>query len=1677
MADTVPDTDVSHASAVLEYGSVIPSDQYKIKRIQWKETYNTNTTVSRFSDSAARYLVIVTLETTDGDFWNIPSNYIAEINGFAATVENQGDGTLEISAYVHTLPAVELNQYWLDGEDLSLDRIWWEYGYKSFDIFLDFDFPQSLESDGYTFRIDYREEYFLEGKDKPYTTLHREYDFHDVKEIADGTYRMTAPYIGDKPGREMAFYADVYLIPPEGKGAEVLARSVASRVQFLEMMNSTIRCWRAVNPGGKVSVKLYNDEFESDTFTRVPYFYDGFSFNWTCPPDPLMNTANGKNASTAGTMYYKMRVFVNDVEQEVITTKEFDSEKNEYNHNTSLKNPLIGEPDETKTIRAEIYGWYSRGAADGTKETEPLRTFTWDIKYTENISATRYEYIESVSVNGITVEEDETDKEHPYHADVQAYLPQQVSFEFKFPNEFDMDTDVLAPRVFLKQEGVDSAEGITDSVLGAGYKEITKKDCEYIGENMYRYTADVYGRPGVTDAPVTLEIWAFSAVADFNVSPLVRHTVYLSFKDKQDLFAIKVDADGNESPQSFLSVQVQRWDGFDDERYTTAHQNAVGALLRTDSILPFEMRFIYRLPSEFPAAHTDMRYSLIPKLYYRASTNQEWVEYDPYTELKIIDENRYQVFFNLQKTYVTGRRQYRLDLYAKTPYGTLTDTKIPYSFYVNVDFNSNDANLAKGVIVNDTQYAENDPTVHLDAKVPTLQFRYYLPKNLYDANYRIVMKETFGGTTKYYYPESANYAGLKYPDNGYGYQTYTYQTKLNATAGGTIMPKLELLLWEQGSSSTEKSVGVFTPTLKYDATPVYVCGIELKDGQYIKGGGDQTVYTGTPDPNKPGRDGYAYNNGGTLTLNKFYAMKIQPIGTDPDYYQYSYIYKKDLGDLRIRLIGSNNFSSIKTDSTGYGIYVRNGDLIIEGTSSDSLSLTVMDGGGEYSSGQKGIQLVEGSLTIRGTRVTVKAGTGIDLNSNNGKFTMETFVTVNDSGESVSYSPVLGIQASSVGLKVLENTVVDIRGGTFSVKATDYDGKVSNEDKLQYKQTNYTNGYSTIIAGDSTGEWIYDMNTTYTGSEGDSVYEINGTVLKSLRLVKGAGCIAVGDKVLEEGRYLYYENGELVVRSGLPTEDWNSYAYNDNGDLTLHNFTYSGAGCITDRPTNPAGHMPDLTFIINLEGKNSITNTGKAVGQPWHPWSGAYGIAAQNDLRLEGSGNLTIHSENGILYFNNLTVNDGSIEINATKNGIYAGSDANPDVSDTYLQNSIMTVNGGTVVIAASKTGVNGFGTIRVINGELEITSTTRTVMAYSSYWYTTFDLDKAKTMKVYVGNSKTAAEQVPYTTDEEICNRFANVAYNYTKFVGDNGILEIDVENYTVGTRGTEVCTVYKSSAGEDVRVSIYDMNEYWYTKYLQGDQQYKILVKVQYPSGTPAESMYSELRLTVPTINGKKTYTIDAGTYNSSGTVSDYCIIDPPAGTPVNGFEMDLGGYEPENTALDLDIAETATSHITNYEISLYSDINGVRNDTAMNDGDSIEAGSRYWIGIKATLNTGHYLSEGTAAAQFKLNGISASELVKEEDVLDYWRNYAQQAVTLYFRMPAAESGGTAISGTVTTFGDPNETTTIRLMQDGIVIDTHTFSGSNIGSYSFENVTAGEYVIEVSKKNHVTREYRINVK
>lgn len=68
-----------------------------------------------------------------------------------------------------------------------------------------------------------------------------------------------------------------------------------------------------------------------------------------------------------------------------------------------------------------------------------------------------------------------------------------------------------------------------------------------------------------------------------------------------------------------------------------------------------------------------------------------------------------------------------------------------------------------------------------------------------------------------------------------------------------------------------------------------------------------------------------------------------------------------------------------------------------------------------------------------------------------------------------------------------------------------------------------------------------------------------------------------------------------------------------------------------------------------------------------------------------------------------------------------------------------------------------------------------------------------------------------------------------------------------------------------------------------------------------------------------------------------------------------------------------------------------------------------------------------------------------------------------------------TAISGTITSYGDANAETTIRLLQDGAEVYKTTGTG-NSTSYEFPNVAAGTYEMEVSKQGHATYKETITV-
>jgi hypothetical protein len=68
-------------------------------------------------------------------------------------------------------------------------------------------------------------------------------------------------------------------------------------------------------------------------------------------------------------------------------------------------------------------------------------------------------------------------------------------------------------------------------------------------------------------------------------------------------------------------------------------------------------------------------------------------------------------------------------------------------------------------------------------------------------------------------------------------------------------------------------------------------------------------------------------------------------------------------------------------------------------------------------------------------------------------------------------------------------------------------------------------------------------------------------------------------------------------------------------------------------------------------------------------------------------------------------------------------------------------------------------------------------------------------------------------------------------------------------------------------------------------------------------------------------------------------------------------------------------------------------------------------------------------------------------------------------------------ISGTVSSYGSTSDPVTVRVLNaQGEVVASGEYSGSLTTTYSLTVPTAGSYTIEVSKKNHVTREYTVTV-
>ena len=84
--------------------------------------------------------------------------------------------------------------------------------------------------------------------------------------------------------------------------------------------------------------------------------------------------------------------------------------------------------------------------------------------------------------------------------------------------------------------------------------------------------------------------------------------------------------------------------------------------------------------------------------------------------------------------------------------------------------------------------------------------------------------------------------------------------------------------------------------------------------------------------------------------------------------------------------------------------------------------------------------------------------------------------------------------------------------------------------------------------------------------------------------------------------------------------------------------------------------------------------------------------------------------------------------------------------------------------------------------------------------------------------------------------------------------------------------------------------------------------------------------------------------------------------------------------------------------------------------------------------------------------------------------KSQTSDAITL-----TVKPAGVTVSGTVTSYGSAENTVTVNLMQGSTVIKTWSGTGLS-AAYSFDTLPAGDYTLEVSKANHVTRTYDISV-
>ena len=189
---------------------------------------------------------------------------------------------------------------------------------------------------------------------------------------------------------------------------------------------------------------------------------------------------------------------------------------------------------------------------------------------------------------------------------------------------------------------------------------------------------------------------------------------------------------------------------------------------------------------------------------------------------------------------------------------------------------------------------------------------------------------------------------------------------------------------------------------------------------------------------------------------------------------------------------------------------------------------------------------------------------------------------------------------------------------------------------------------------------------------------------TLTAVWGAS-VYVGGVGMFDGDYL--PNGATETTKQKPLVG--GYAYYKDGVLTLNNFTYAGAGFVTD---STAGSYYDQNeALIYSMGDLVIELVGKNDFKPSLNAGTVYAIMTRN-LTINGTGSLQMTTdESGVAIMGNLTVNGGDILL-MDEIGAY---------DETLGVTGDLVVNGGSLTIM-SDAGILVCGDMTITAGEVRV---------------------------------------------------------------------------------------------------------------------------------------------------------------------------------------------------------------------------------------------------------------------------------------------------------------------------------------------------------------------------------------